>query len=257
MDIQAAADEVRKNGLIYLPGLYSKQECQKFKSKADNIISKFIEKKSTLLNQNCQYIVNPFRHDPDLYELLMNDTTDELLKVLLDEDYVVVNATLNNRKFRTDFETGYPKSLGDDWHTDSRYLGGKRLDQGFGFLMLIMLDDFKKDNGATHYVPGSHLLRERPERQADYKHEVIEGEAGTVVIIDSGVWHRSGKPSTQDRWGVFNLYGPWFMKPYFDYPKMVGQEYGEKLSARTKKLLHFNSVPPLNEDERLSTLVKI
>ena len=256
MDFQAAADEIRAKGLITLKGLYSKDECLKFKEIANKVVSGFIEKKSPLIHQNCQFIINPFRHDKSFYPLLTNDTIDSILKILLDEDYVLINATMNNRRFRNDYETGYAKSLGDNWHTDSRYLGGKRLDEGFGYLVCVMLDDFKKENGGTLYVPGSHLVRTIPDRQGNYEHEVLEGEAGTVVILDSGIWHRAGDSTPQDRWAVFNLFGPWFMKPYFDFPKIVGEEEGKKLSSRYRRLLHFNSIPPLNEDERMSTLSK-
>lgn len=257
MDIQAIAEQIRTTGVANLGKLYTKEQCEEFKRRADFVINRFIEEKNPLIHNECQYIVNPFRHDPIFYDVLTNDTVDSILKILLDDDYVVVNATMNNRRRRNDFSHGNPKGLGSDWHTDSRYLdGGKRLDKGFGYLMCVMLDDFSEDNGGTKYVPGSHLLRTVPERQANYEHEVLTGEAGTVVLMDSGVWHRAGDASDQDRWAVFNLFGPWFMKPYFNFPEMVGAEGAKKINSRLRRLLHFNSVPPLNENERLSTLTK-
>ncbi len=256
MDFHKAAKEVRENGLIQIPGVYSKKKCEEYKKIADRIINRFIEKKSTLIHQDCQYIINPFRHDPAMMELLTNEIVDGLLKILLDPDYVLINATLNNRRHRTDFDTGYQKSLGDNWHTDSRYLYGERLDQGFGYLMVVMLDDFRKENGGTHYVPGSHKLRSIPEREGKYEDKILEGEAGTMVIMDSGVWHKAGGSSLQDRWAVFNLFGPWFMKPYYRFADMMGTEFGQKTNTTIRRLLHYNSIPPLNEDESLSTLIK-
>ncbi len=256
MDYQKLAEEVRINGLVTLSGVYTREECNRFKKRADEIITEFVAEKKFLIHQNCQYIFSPFRLDPDFFNLLINDPTDNLLKILLDDDYVLIQATMNNRKNRTDIETGHHKSLGDDWHTDSRYLDGRRLDRGFGYLMAVMLDDFTEENGGTHYVPGSHLIRSVPERQGNYKYNVLAGTAGTVVVMDSGMWHRSGPSSNQDRWAVFNVFGPWFMKPYYDYPKMLGPELGATLSKRTRKLLHYTSIPPLNEDERVNTLIR-
>ena len=84
----------------------------------------------------------------------------------------------------------------------------------------------------------------------------ILGEQGTVVIFDTGLWHRAGTPSRKfSRWSIFALYGPWFMKPYYDFPNMFKKNC--KLSKNLKKLLHFNSVPPKNELERTNTLQKI
>ncbi len=257
MDYQKLAEEIRVNGLVTIPNVYSKDACRLYKEKADEVITKFIEQKKFLINQNCQYIINPFRHSEIFLDLLINEPTDNLLKILIDDDYVVINATMNNRKIRPDITTGYQKSLGDDWHTDSRYYdGGKRLDRGFGYLMCVMLDDFSEVNAGTHYVPGSHLLRTFPERQGNYKYNILTGEAGTVVVMDSGTWHRSGPPSPYNRWAVFNLFGPWYMKPYFDFPKMFSPEVASTLPKQIKKLLHFNTIPPRDEDERLSTLVR-
>jgi ectoine hydroxylase-related dioxygenase (phytanoyl-CoA dioxygenase family) len=228
-----------------------------FKEKADAVIDSFILRQSTLIHPNCQYIINPFRHDADLMALVINEQTDQILKILIDEDYVLINATLNNRRLRTDLPLGYKKALGDDWHSDSRYLDGRRLERGFGYLMAVMLDDFTKRNGGTHYVPRSHLRRDIPDRNGDYDYAVLEGEAGTVVVMDSGLWHRAGPSSLDSRWAVFNLFGPWFMKPYFDYPKMIGTEGGKLLTPTLRKLFHFNSIPPLDENENLSTLIKM
>ena len=76
-----------------------------------------------------------------------------------------------------------------------------------------------------------------------------------MIIFDSGLWHKGGTSSSKRRWGVFNLYGPWFIKPYFNFPEMMG---GKNLSSfpNSAKLLHFNSTPPRDETERFTTLVK-
>jgi hypothetical protein len=47
---------------------------------------------------------------------------DEILKRVIDEDYVLISANAVNRSV-----------VGDNprWHTDSRVIGGRRLDWGF------------------------------------------------------------------------------------------------------------------------------
>jgi hypothetical protein len=58
-----------------------------------------------------------------------------------------------------------------------------------------LIDDFTEDNGATRVVPGSHRLGLRPahvmDRTEDKHPDEIKllGEAGTVVIINSHLWH--------------------------------------------------------------------
>ena len=55
------------------------------------------------------------------------------------------------------------------------------------------------------------------------------GSAGDLLIFDCGMWHRAGDPSEKNRWGLFSFYGPWFMKPYFAFPEMLGTERGKGL----------------------------
>ena len=45
-----------------------------------------------------------------------------------------------------------------------------------------------------------------------------------------------------------------YMKPYFNYPSMFKKNYRKKLSAKIQTLLHYNSIPPNNELERVNTL---
>ena len=72
-----------------------------------------------------------------------------------------------------------------------------------------MLEDFCSDNGATQYVPGSHLTRSVPKRNGTYDFKRIEGRAGSIVIMDSGTWHRSGPLPIEADGGflVFILHG--------------------------------------------------
>ena len=55
---------------------------------------------------------------------------------------------------------------------------------------------------------------------------------------------------------MFSYYGPWFVKPYFRFPEMLGEDFGKKTSKELRRLFHYNSTPPLNEDERENTVTK-
>ena len=62
-----------------------------------------------------------------------------------------------------------------------------------GFIMMI--DAFDAENGATRFVPGSHLrLRDPREELSDpnsaHEEEVLaEGPAGSMIIFNGSVWH--------------------------------------------------------------------
>jgi len=71
---------------------------------------------------------------------------------------------------------------------------------------IFMVDEFRTDNGATRFVPGSHLWSVVPpelalgEFKADYPGQVLAcGPAGSMIVFNGSVWHghtvnRGGKP---------------------------------------------------------------
>ena len=71
---------------------------------------------------------------------------------------------------------------------------------------ILMIDDFRPDNGATRFVPQSHKWREVPEEvmddlQADFDGEVLAcGRAGSLIIFNGSVWHgHTANTTTQAR----------------------------------------------------------
>lgn len=119
-----------------------------------------------------------------------------------------------------------------------------------------MLNDFTTENGATLYIPSSHFRRGIPERNKNYNCKKMLGKTGTIVIFDSGLWHKGGESTYNDRWSMYSYYGPWFVKPYFRFPEMLGQRFGKKLNKPLRRLFHYTSTPPLNEEERKHTVIK-
>ncbi|HYE71973.1 MAG TPA: phytanoyl-CoA dioxygenase family protein, partial [Blastocatellia bacterium] len=84
-----------------------------------------------------------------------------------------------------------------DWiqplHCDTGALPDEK---GFNVCNVIwMLDDFTIENGATRCVPGTHRVGRLPEDVLDdpsapHPEEIlIAGKAGTVVVMNTHVWH--------------------------------------------------------------------
>jgi ectoine hydroxylase-related dioxygenase (phytanoyl-CoA dioxygenase family) len=63
---------------------------------------------------------------------------------------------------------------------------------------ILMVDEFRADNGATRFVPGSHRLLQGPggrigEGSDDPGGQVAAcGPAGSILIFDGSVWHGHG-----------------------------------------------------------------
>jgi ectoine hydroxylase-related dioxygenase (phytanoyl-CoA dioxygenase family) len=86
------------------------------------------------------------------------------------------------------------------FHMDSDK-GRVRDEKGFSAATAIwMLDEFTVENGATAFVPGSHLLDKSPKHvladlNASHPDEIIiEGQAGDVFVFNGHGWH-AGRPN--------------------------------------------------------------
>lgn len=61
--------------------------------------------------------------------------------------------------------------------------------------LIVMIDEFRADNGATRFVPGSHHWTDSPEhaladRCAAHPSEVLAcGSAGSVILFNASTWH--------------------------------------------------------------------
>jgi ectoine hydroxylase-related dioxygenase (phytanoyl-CoA dioxygenase family) len=89
------------------------------------------------------------------------------------------------------------------FHMDSDK-GRHRDERGYSAATAIwMLDPFTAENGATAFVPGSHLLGKSPKHvladlNASHPDEIIvEGQAGDVLVFNGHCWH-AGRPNFTD-----------------------------------------------------------
>ena len=78
---------------------------------------------------------------------------------------------------------------------------------------IVMVDDFRKDNGATRFVPGSHRSPAIPGDvmkgpTADPEGQVLAcGAAGSVVVYNGSVWHgHTANSSDQPRRSIQGAY---------------------------------------------------
>lgn len=249
--------ELEKNGFTIIENIISKKECDFFANRSNLLLNKLIKRKKTIaLYNNFQKLIVPFRSDKNFFRLLYFKKVDKILTKLLDENYVIIDQCVLNRRI---LKNKFLKTLHDKpkWHTDSRYLGGKKIDKGFSYVALLTLNDFTKKNGATLYVPKSHIIRKKPERYGNYKHKVITCKKGSMILFDSGLWHKGGEATNKDRWNVTIYYGPWWMKPYWRFSDMLGIKRMKKLNFNIKKLLHYYSTPPMKERNGKNTYESI
>jgi hypothetical protein len=133
-------------------------------------------------------------------------------------------------------------------HRDIRFSSDSRR---FMLNLLVMLDEFTLENGATYLLSGSHRLAERPaaplfEREADR----AVGGRGSVLFFDSRLWHAAGRNTTAAprRALTITLSSPFF-KPQLDYPRLLGLDSPAAGDAYLRQVVGYNARVPATLEE--------
>lgn len=112
--------------------------------------------------------------------------------------------------------------------------------------VMILLDDFTDDNGATYFLAGSHLESEKPEAGHFYKHAVrLNAPKGTVCFFNPLIWHASGINHTDRSRGclLIEMVKPW-MKQRFQIDTILPDHIQSSLTEKQRKILGLDSLPP-------------
>jgi ectoine hydroxylase-related dioxygenase (phytanoyl-CoA dioxygenase family) len=99
-------------------------------------------------------------------------------------------------------------------HADQIFMPEPWAAEPQGLNIAWCLDDFTEANGATRFAPGSHRLNRAPRPdEAGVDTIPIEAPAGSILVFESRVWHKTGfnRTADQHRAGVF----AWYTKPIY------------------------------------------
>lgn len=255
MNIDKQIKLLKRNGFVVVNDVFNQHFCNKIIKKLELILRKRIQNKQYIGSKNTIVLYNYFIENNLLLEKLCHPIIDRFMERLIDKDYVLISAAARNKKiFNTNkYKLKDSKVSGNKWHTDNRYLGGKALKPSINYFAIIALDEFTESNGGTKYVPKSHLDHKKKIIKKNSKFLYLKAKKGSVIFLDSNLMHSAGKPSNKNRWSIFHLYSPWFVKPYYQFDKIVNKK---KFSDKVQKLLHFNSIPPIDYNKKRSTLIK-
>ena len=174
------------------------------------------------------------KYDPIFLDLL---ALPELLAVV---DATVSNTAilhLQNGFILPSFKLGEaPRVFQNRYHMDF-----PRVLNGFVMSVNVMLaiDEFRPDNGATLIIPGSHQKTQPPDF-ANVEQLVIPATCprGSMLVFDSTLYHAAG-PNTSgaDRLAINHQFTRSYVKQQVDYVRALGDEVVLAQPARTQQLL--------------------
>ncbi|HEX8174942.1 MAG TPA: phytanoyl-CoA dioxygenase family protein [Pyrinomonadaceae bacterium] len=109
---------------------------------------------------------------------------------------------------------------------------------------IFMVDDFRIDNGATRFVPGSHKWPTIPDdltsnSLTDYEKQVVAcGRAGSVIVYNGSVWHgHAANLSGEPRRSIQGAYIRREAKSSVNLPARMLPETLARISPLAKYLL--------------------
>jgi ectoine hydroxylase-related dioxygenase (phytanoyl-CoA dioxygenase family) len=102
---------------------------------------------------------------------------------------------------------------------------------------ILMVDEFRADNGATRFVPGSHEWECLPSGEG-MNVEVACGPAGSVLIYNGSVWHgHSANPSSEPRRSIQGAFIRRNAEAAIDHAARIGPETFDRINDLAKYLL--------------------
>ena len=133
-----------------------------------------------------------------------------------------------------------PRTTAQELHVDlPRHSGDWPL---LGFI--VMIDEFRPDNGATRFIPGSHRWPGSPsdslaDERAAYDGEVLAcGTAGSLLVFNGSAWHgHTANTSSAPRRSIQGAFIPRGGCAAIDFAARMHAETHQRLSPLARHVL--------------------
>jgi hypothetical protein len=207
----------------------------------DDVCISFIHIPTFFDGGRSQRIFNLINKDPAFAQLVEHPLLMPIVEDQLGRDAILLDVSVN--------AVG-PHTADGGWHVDSpiTQVPEPLPNLTLSLQTVWMLDDFRRVNGATHVVRGSHLTLRKPSKgHAEIEHEVVlEAPAGSLAIWLSQTWHRHAANTTDTtRRGVIVQYGRCWVKPFVDMRTPMTPEQAAALPPRTRYMMGCNANAPV------------
>ena len=179
---------------------------------------------------------------------------DRLFLDLLEHPVIVetLDAFLGNTSILYAYTSSSMPASGTNYshrvHVDSpRVIPGYMTNLG----IIVALDDFTAENGATFFLPKSFERTDVPTQDEFFAAaQRVFPKRGDLVVFNARSWHLGGQNTTShDRHAVTLNACRSYMRQRFDYPRLIGEDLAVSLSPTLRRILGFDVRVPTSLDE--------
>jgi ectoine hydroxylase-related dioxygenase (phytanoyl-CoA dioxygenase family) len=224
-EIDFCVEEIRRVGYTAVDSGYSAAELQDIRDRIDRIYETQVREiggveKLKLIN------------DADLARCLIG-YDDYFVKLAIHPKIFAITAQLLGVNFLLMSQNGIINRPNGDqyqvtWHRDLNYqhfVSSRPL----AVSALYAIDDFNEETGGTCLLPSSHKSEAFPSNEYVEKHQILmDAKAGSIVIFDSMIYHRTGYNSSgRVRRGVNHIYSLPLIKQQISFPKVLGGKFSD------------------------------
>lgn len=103
---------------------------------------------------------------------------------------------------------------------------------------ILMVDEFRPENGATRFVAGSHWLACEPDGDACHEQVLACGPAGSIILFNGSVWHgHTANRSTGRRRSIQGAFIPREARAAIDQASRIRPETLERIGDLARYVL--------------------
>lgn len=183
----------------------------------------------------------PLRYEAYFYKFLELEPTRQAVEAVLGQHGILRSQTFEDRQGR------HEGLIQADWHMNFKVPG-----DGVDALDVIyVFEELSSETSCLEVVLGSHRRRSRPDdRYLATAARPLCCPAGSLVLMDARLWHReSAGVETTRHLFVHQLFVPHWVKPFFDFPRLLGESELAQRDQRVQTYLGVHSRPPISMQE--------
>ncbi len=216
-------EELRLEGFTFVPSGLGDAELESLRQKLDDVYARQVAEldgEDALARCSDVDVARaPLVYDEAFVAVAANPSVMAVVERMLGTNFVLVQQNgLLTRPATDNYQAR--------WHRDLAYQHWVS-SEPLAINVLLALDEFTLQSGATFVLPATHHLPEFPSDQYVGRHErVLEAPPGTFLLLDGMLFHRAGRNvSGRPRRAVNHVIGRPFLGQQFDFSAMLGDRY--------------------------------